>query len=145
MMRTLITLTVMLPLTSVAADKTATAATDMFSAAYLMQVFGSLIVVIGLMFAVLWGLRRFNGVGGRAAGGQLQVISSVGLGQRERAVLVRAGDQQLLLGVAPGSVRTLHVFSEPLSASSAPADQPAEGVRFADVWKHAMGQRGDQS
>ena len=39
----------------------------------------------------------------------LAVLAQVSLGTRERAVLLRVGDRQLLVGVAPGNVRTLHV------------------------------------
>jgi flagellar protein FliO/FliZ len=37
------------------------------------------------------------------------------LGTRERAVLLQVGDQQLVVGVAPGRVQTLHVLDKPLS------------------------------
>ena len=117
---------------------------EFFSGAYLIQVFFSLLLVIGLMFGVLWGLRRFNGVS-RGVGSQLQVLASVGLGQREKAVLLAAGDRQILIGVAPGEVRTLHVFDEPIQPPvSEPGTEKSE-VTFGEVWKQAMGKRGDQS
>ena len=133
-----------LPLVALAADSdgAATKASSMFSGAYLIQVFLSLIVVVGLMFAVLWALRKVNGVG-RSVGGHMQVLASVGLGQRERAVLVQVGGQQLLLGVAPGSVRTLHVFDQPVVDATATA--AGGSINFGDVWKHAMGQRGQDA
>ena len=129
-----------------AARKVTAAAPDFFSGTYLLQVFGSLVVVIGLMFAVLWALRKFNGVG-TGVGGQLKVVASVGLGQREKAVLVNAGNTQLLIGVAPGSVRTLHVFEEPVDAITVSnADDAKPQVTFGEVWKQAMGKKdGDVS
>lgn len=128
------------------ARKVTAAAPDFFSGTYLLQVFGSLVVVIGLMFGVLWALRKFNGVG-TGVGGQLKVVASVGLGQREKAVLVNAGNTQLLIGVAPGSVRTLHVFDEPIdSLQAASATDATPQVTFGDVWKQAMGKNnGDAS
>ena len=113
---------------------------EILSGAYLLQVFASLAVVIGLLVGVLWLMRRFNGVG-RSASGQLQVIASVNLGQRERAVLVAAGDKQLLLGVAPGNVRTLHVFDEPIAI----AEAASTAVTFKEVWRQATGAQGDKS
>jgi flagellar protein FliO/FliZ len=113
------------------------ASPDVFSAAYLLQVFASLGVVIGLLFAVLWLLRRFNAVGG-SPGGQLSVIASVSLGQRERAVLVDAGGTHLLLGVAPGNVRTLHVFDTPIDIRGSQSG-------FSKALKHAMTSEGSAS
>ena len=46
------------------------------------------------------------------------------LGQKERAVLIRAGNTQILRGVAPGRVSTLHVLTEPVSVT--PPTQPAD-------------------
>lgn len=118
-------------------------APEFFSGAYLVQVFLSLLVVIALMFAVLWGLRRFNGVS-RGTGNQLQVVASVGLGQREKAVLINAGNKQILVGVAPGAVRTLHVFDQSVETGLADQDPTSGDITFGEVWKHTMGRRGDQ-
>ena len=97
------------------AGETLPSTADLFSWSYLGQVIASLALVIGLLFGALWIMRRVNGVG-QAVGGQMRVVSSLGLGQRERAVLVSVGDQQILLGVAPGRVAALHVFDEPAVA-----------------------------
>ena len=109
---------------------------SLFTGDYLLQVVGSFVVVILLLVAVLVMLKRFNGVS-TSMGGDMRVVSSVGVGQRERAVLLQVGEQQVLLGVGPGNVRTLHVFDEPAvttTASSAPS--------FSDVWKVATGKAG---
>jgi flagellar protein FliO/FliZ len=107
---------------------------------YLVQVFASLALVIGLMVAVLWLLRRFNGVGHKlGTGSPLTVVASVGLGQRERAVLLGAGDKQILIGVAPGHVSALHVFDEPVTVRSAASVDEKSALKFADVWRQATG------
>ena len=71
-----------------------------------LRVVLALILVLGAIYAAAWLMRRLRGVGS-AGTGNLQVISQVALGARERAVLLRAGDQQVLLGVSNGSVRFL--------------------------------------
>lgn len=144
-MRLLLTmLTLMMSTLAVAQDTSGVpqAAPEFFSAAYLGQVVLSLLVVVGLMFAMLWALRRFNGAA-RGSSAQMQVLASIGLGQREKAVLLNVGSQQLLLGVSPGTVRTLHVFDDPVVDLNAMASEPAEPPAFAEVWKHAMGKRGE--
>ena len=106
---------------------------SLFTGDYLLQVVGSFVVVILLLVAVLVMLKRFNGVSS-SMGGDMRVVSSVGVGQRERAVLLQVGEQQVLLGVGPGNVRTLHVFDEPAVSATSPATPS-----FSDVWKVATG------
>ncbi len=109
---------------------------SLFTGDYLLQVVGSFVVVILLLIAVLVILKRFNGVSA-SLGGDMRVVSSVSVGQRERAVLVQVGEQQMLLGVGPGNVRTLHVFDEPAVSSTA-----AASPSFSEVWKLATGKPG---
>jgi flagellar protein FliO/FliZ len=84
----------------------------------LVQVTLSLLLVLGAVFAAAWAVRRVRGLG-RMAPDAIQVLANVGLGQKERAVLVQVGNQQLLLGVASGSVTTLHVLAEPIAVTPA--------------------------
>jgi flagellar protein FliO/FliZ len=80
----------------------------------LVQVTVSLLIVLAAVFAAAWAVRRLRGFG-RSGAGLIEVIADVPLGQKERAVLVQVGKQQLLLGVASGSVNTLHVLPEPIA------------------------------
>lgn len=88
---------------------------ELFSVAYLARVLGSLLLVFTGLFALILLLRRVNRTGPDAAG-PLRVIGAASVGQREKLVLVAVGERQLLLGVAPGAVRTLHVLEEPVAA-----------------------------
>jgi flagellar biosynthetic protein FliO len=72
---------------------------------------GSLLA-LGFVLALAWLalrlLRRFAAPaehGGGAA--ELRVLRSIALGPRERLVLVRHGDAELLLGVSAGNIRLL--------------------------------------
>lgn len=78
---------------------------------YLLQVAASLVFVLGCLLGVLHLLKRMNG-GAMVNRKAIQVLASVKVGTREKVVLLEAGDSQLLVGVAAGSVRTLHVFEE---------------------------------
>ncbi|EED30889.1 putative flagellar biosynthetic protein FliO [gamma proteobacterium NOR5-3] len=91
----------------------ASAAPELLSATYLFQVLGSLVLVFVCLFAVVYFLKRFNGVGG-GSGSVLRVLGSTSVGQREKVVLLAVGGEQLLIGVAPGSVRKIHVLAEPV-------------------------------
>lgn len=92
----------------------------------LAQLGMGLIIVVGLIFLLGYLMRR---VGPMAPQGcqHIQVISSYPLGPRDRLVLVDVGGQQMLLGISPGRINTLHVFDEPV----ADADGAAVGGDFA--------------
>ncbi len=79
-----------------------------------LQMFFGLLVVVALVFGMAWFMRRMGNLNGVTAG-NLKVLGGVSVGQRERIVLVQAGDTQLLVGVAPGEIRTLHVMDEPIA------------------------------
>src|SRR5579862_4302894 len=91
----------------------------------------ALLLVLGAVFALAWLLKRARGLGSRA-GGALEVLAQLPLGQKERAVLLKVGATQILLGVAPGRVNTLYVLPEPLELtqrSAPPATDPSPSFR----------------
>jgi flagellar protein FliO/FliZ len=86
----------------------------------------ALLVVLAVIFALAWVLKNVRGFGSRA-GNALDVIAHVPLGQKERAVLLKVGSTQILLGVAPGRVNALYVLPEPLELPRATAAPAADG------------------
>ncbi len=99
-------------------------------AAGLVQVTLSLLLVLAAVFAAAWAVRRLKGFG-RVAPGAIDVIADVALGPKERAVLLQVGKQQLLIGVASGSVNTLHVLAEPIATASRTPALSQEGAQQA--------------
>src|SRR5579863_4889429 len=93
----------------------------------LLRVTVALLVVLAAVLAAAWLARRMRAVGGGGSSSSLELLAQLPLGTRERAVLVRVGDRQLLLGVAAGNVRTLHVL-EPQAAAmhAAPTAPPGD-------------------
>jgi len=83
------------------------------SGTQLMSVVFSLLMVLAVILALAWLLRRF-GQGGFSGQGDMKVVASLSLGTRERLVVVDIQGQQLLIGVTPQQIRTLHVFDEPV-------------------------------
>ncbi|PKM01670.1 MAG: flagellar biosynthetic protein FliO [Gammaproteobacteria bacterium HGW-Gammaproteobacteria-6] len=97
-------------------------------AAMAMRVVLSLVAVIAVVMLAAWMMRRLQS-GISSAPRRLRVLESHSLGVKERMVLVAVGEQQILLGIAPGHVHTLHVLSTPL-----PELEVADGGnRFANV------------
>jgi flagellar biosynthetic protein FliO len=93
----------------------------------LLRVVIALVVVLGAVVFAGRFARRMRGFGG-GTNSSLEVMGQLSLGARERAVLIRVGERQLLIGVAPGNVRTLHVFEELLLPREvgAPATFPGD-------------------
>ena len=74
-----------------------------------LQVIGGLLAVLLIFVGVAWLLRRLTGV--RASGGgRIRIIDGLMLSARDRLVLVRVGETELLLGLTPGRIQALHVF-----------------------------------
>ncbi|MFW5825188.1 MAG: flagellar biosynthetic protein FliO [Marinobacter sp.] len=72
-----------------------------------------LLVVVALIFGCAWLIRRMNGLTGMNSGA-MKVVSVMALGARERIALIDVAGTQILVGITPGSIRTLHVFDEPV-------------------------------
>jgi len=82
-----------------------------------LQVVFSLLLVLALVFAAAWALKRIR-LSQHGTGNLLKVVSGISVGQRERVVLVEVDDTWLVVGVAPGQVRTLHAMPKSLSGSA---------------------------
>jgi flagellar protein FliO/FliZ len=117
---------------------TPSVAPEPMAAGHLLQLIFGMIVVIGAILATGYILRRVGRLSSSIPGA-LRIIGGLSVGARERVVLVQVGDQQLLLGVAPGRVQALHVLARPLVAD---ADAPG-GENFAERLSKLM-KRGPQ-
>jgi flagellar protein FliO/FliZ len=70
------------------------------------QMLFGLAVVIALLIASLWLLKRLSAPRGEAAG-LLRVVAGTAVGPRERVVVLEVGGTWLVLGVASGRVNAL--------------------------------------
>jgi flagellar protein FliO/FliZ len=68
-----------------------------------------LILVLGIFFLCVWSMRKLNGLVVNNAD-KMRVVGGLSLGMREKVVLLQVGKKQLLLGVTPGRIDTLHVL-----------------------------------
>ncbi len=81
----------------------------------LTQLTLSLLVILALIFAASWALRRLKMTGTRGRG-DLAVLDQLAVGPRERILLVRAGETQILIGVCPGGMVDLKPLPVPIVA-----------------------------
>lgn len=103
-MRALTSLPPLLLTPAMAVAQTAAPSQDVGSS--LIQLVFGLAVVLALLFASLWLLKRLSAPRGEAAG-LLRVVAGTAVGTRERVVVVEVGESWLVLGVAPGRVSAL--------------------------------------
>jgi len=78
--------------------------------AMLVRTLGALLLIVGLIVIVSYGLRRFGGArfsDARAENKTLDVISTVSLGDKRSLAVVRFEDQTLLIGTTPHSISFL--------------------------------------
>lgn len=125
---------------TVAAPLPTGAAPPELGASVLQMMFG-LAVVIALLLATLWLIRRLGAP--RGGGAAIKVLGAAAVGPRERVVLVELGEQVLVLGVAPGSVTRLHDMKRselPLPANAGGTSTPG-GKAFAAWLKQATERR----
>ncbi len=99
----------------------------------------ALVIVLAAIFVVAWVVRRMR-LASTRVGGAIDVLADVPLGQKERAVLLKVGSTQILLGVAPGQVNTLHVLTEPLELAKPPTPPAGEaGNGFRSILMRSLG------
>ena len=109
--------------------------------ASLLQMAFGLAIVIALLLASLWLIRRLGAP--RGGGAAIKVLGAAAVGPRERVVLVELGDEVLVLGVAPGSVSKLHDMKRSALAltADAPGVKTPAGRSFASWLKQATEHR----
>ncbi len=69
-------------------------------------------LVIGLLVAFLWALKKVQRQGGfkkRPDDARIKILETASVGARQKVMLVRLDGQDVLLGVTPTEIRALHV------------------------------------
>ncbi|EXF93863.1 flagellar assembly protein FliO [Pseudomonas fluorescens HK44] len=125
-----------LPLGAWAAEPVAAVATPAVGsgvAGQLTQLVLGLLLVLGLIFFLAWLLRRVQQAGPAGKGQVIELIGSRALGPRDRLVLVQVGNEQILLGLTPGTITPLHVLKEPVQVPSTEQATPEFAQRLMEL------------
>ncbi len=69
----------------------------------------SLVLVLGVLGGCVWLAKRLRR-GGAFQGGLIQITGGISLGGRDKVVLLKVGDEEILVGVSPAGMRPLHVL-----------------------------------
>lgn len=98
----------------------------------MLQTFAGLALILGLFLGAAWLAKRL-GVGNALTTGHgpMRVVGGLSLSPRERILLVEVGDTWLVVGVAPGQMRTLHTMPK-----GSIAEPGADERRFGQWLQH---------
>ena len=99
----------------------------------LTQLSLSLIAIVALILAIGWVLKRFK-LNAPRGSVDSEVLDQLSLGPRERVVLVRIGEAQVLVGVGASGIVALTPLAMPISLKAA-SHAPAFADRLRDIMK----------
>ena len=100
------------------------------SAGNLLQTIFALTVVLGVLFALAWFLKRYGPKAGSGSA-NLRIVGALNLGGRERIMVVEVGDQWIVVGAAPGRVNALATMPRQEGAASAQGAHAAHSAEAA--------------
>ncbi|WP_158527354.1 flagellar biosynthetic protein FliO [Pelagibaculum spongiae] len=114
-----------------------------------VELLGSLLVVVALILLLAWILKRMGMAGPN--NGTLKVLSNLPLGQKQQLLVVQAGEHQLLLGVSSGSINLLKEFEKPIvDAQLSTSNQITSNIfsgkipnKFSNHLARALGKKND--
>ena len=121
-----------------AEQATKTLSSSPITASVLLETLLGLVLVLVIIAFLAWLLRK-SGSFQSSSTGDMHIISSLALGPRERAVLLKIGEQQILVGVTAQHVQTLHILEKNIDAQNKSNTPP----HFAERLQKMMQQRGD--
>ena len=84
-----------------------------------LSIFLSLLVVVGVIFALAYVMRRFNVTA--MGGNQMKVAASMVVGTKEKIMVIQVGEEQHLIGVTSHNISHLSTLDKNL-------DIPVKGV-----------------
>ncbi|AKM30498.3 flagellar biosynthetic protein FliO [Pandoraea faecigallinarum] len=117
------------------------AAVPSLGGASIVQTGFGLVLVLALLFGLAWLAKRF-GLQRPLGGGNVRIVGSAAVGQRERVVVVEVAGDWVVLGVAPGQVRSLHVIDADrvadLPATPGVAQPGAQANRAAQAFAQKL-------
>jgi flagellar protein FliO/FliZ len=112
------------------------------SAGTLVQTILALMLVLGLLAALAWAMKRY---GPRVAGNSanLRMVGALNIGGRERIMVVEVGDQWIVVGASPGRVNALATMpkGEGTAATATLAGHAPPAATFSDWLKQTIDKR----
>jgi len=109
-----------------AAAAAGTAVSDPMSSGYLLKLILGLLMVLALIFVFAWAARKMR-LTPAGQQGVIRVLSAISVGQRDRIALIQVGNEQILVGLSPGRMQTLHRLEQPIDFTDQGDTEPEPG------------------
>ena len=100
----------------------------------LTQLTLSLIAIVGLILVISWALKRLKLAGPRGSG-EIAVIDELSVGPRDRIVLIRVGESQVLVGISASGLVPLTPLAVPIVLENDGNRTPAFAERLREMVK----------
>lgn len=107
---------------------------DPINPAYMVKLLLSLSVVVGLIFALAWMVKKYN-VMPSLNGGPIKILSSLALNSRDRIALLEVGEEQILVSISPGKISKIHELKIPLKQSELDINVTPFAQKFGNILK----------
>lgn len=82
----------------------------------IVSIFLSLLLVIGIVFALAYVMRQFNVT--QSGSSQLKVVASMMAGSKERVIVIDVGGEQHLLGITAHNINHLAKLDTPIAMTA---------------------------
>jgi flagellar protein FliO/FliZ len=105
----------------------------------LTQLTLSLLAIVALIIVISWALKRLRLTSPRGSG-EIAVIDELHVGPRDRIVLLRVGESQVLLGLGPSGPVALTPLAAPIVLKAGARTPP-----FAERLRDLMHRPGDSA
>ncbi len=109
---------------------------DPLSSGYLFKLTLGLVGIVLLIFALAWLMKKMQ-LTQFSQNGLIQIVSAISVGHRDRIALIQVGEEQVLVGLTPGRIHTLHTLKSPVAI--APSSMPT-AASFSDKFKQVLAQ-----
>lgn len=119
----------------------AASAPDVSTGGLMLKTIGSMIIIVGLIFAGAWLARKFGlGVFGSKEGDtarDLSVLNTVSLGAGRTVSTIRFGERLLLVGSTPNGITLLAEEDKPVPVTRSVAEMLDDDAAFASEFARA--------
>lgn len=95
----------------------------------LSKITASLLLIIGVLLAGAWLMRRLSGTTPASRTQAITIISAKRLGSRHSIALIEVANARLLIGVSPGGLDLLHTLEKPDTHRSSKAESAGPPIR----------------
>ncbi|MEQ4618719.1 MAG: flagellar biosynthetic protein FliO [Corticimicrobacter sp.] len=107
--------------------------------AALIRVIAVLILIICMILAAAWLVRRLGLAGTSRQASSLRLLGSLGLGPRHRIAIIEADGTRLVVGLHPNGINLLHTFPPSGKPSESITSEEAPASSTAGTFKDALG------